>query len=482
MIVEIQELYLTDQRPWVIGFSGGKDSTVVLQLIWQAIAKLPVDQREKPIYVISSDTLVENPILVERLELTIERINETAKKQNMPFVAQLVQRPTKDSFWVCLIGKGYPAPNQSFRWCTQRLKIDPSNRFIKEVGDCILVLGVRSDESITRKRSIEKHSIEGQLLKEHKITGVDVYAPIENWVTADVWTYLQSEKNPWGDNNNDLYEIYSVGDSCPFTVDRASGCGNNRFGCWTCTLIKTDKSMEDLINENDNNKWLIPLYEFRNKLMKTLEKRKQFKNDFGTYVTAPYLFSARKQLLLELLEIQKEVQRFKPELIIISEDEIKEIRKIWSLWDNRGVFTTNEKELLIELFGFDPINNDTWWATYRGLTIRVNFTHEEDDYGQTLSWIQVDANKEAVFAFLYFCIWKYRDLFKTCLYAYSSLETEYDPSKVFCFGFSTNPHRRGYKTPTNTQIEAFLSIKEQTTIDQWLTVYNTKKSLGVRES
>ncbi|WP_258958194.1 hypothetical protein [Acinetobacter colistiniresistens] len=53
----IQEVYLSDQRPWVVGYSGGKDSTCALQLVWNALALLPTEKRQKPVYVISSDTL-----------------------------------------------------------------------------------------------------------------------------------------------------------------------------------------------------------------------------------------------------------------------------------------------------------------------------------------------------------------------------------------------------------------------------------------
>ena len=60
---EIQLLYASDNIPWVLGYSGGKDSTAVVQIVWEAIAELPNDERKKPIYVITTDTLVENPVV-----------------------------------------------------------------------------------------------------------------------------------------------------------------------------------------------------------------------------------------------------------------------------------------------------------------------------------------------------------------------------------------------------------------------------------
>ena len=70
----IQEVYLSDQRPWVVGYSGGKDSTCALQLVWNALEKLPAEQRQKPVYVISSDTLVETPIIVRYIDKNLENI------------------------------------------------------------------------------------------------------------------------------------------------------------------------------------------------------------------------------------------------------------------------------------------------------------------------------------------------------------------------------------------------------------------------
>jgi len=38
---EVREVYLSDNRPWILGFSGGKDSTCMVQLVWNAISDLP---------------------------------------------------------------------------------------------------------------------------------------------------------------------------------------------------------------------------------------------------------------------------------------------------------------------------------------------------------------------------------------------------------------------------------------------------------
>ena len=110
-------------------------------------AELSEEKRTKPIFVISSDTLVETPVIVDYITTTHDRINDAAKKQKLPITAsKLIPRIT-DTFWVNLIGKGYPAPSTQFRWCTERLKIRTSDRFILEnvtkYGEVVMVLGVQ---------------------------------------------------------------------------------------------------------------------------------------------------------------------------------------------------------------------------------------------------------------------------------------------------------------------------------------------------
>jgi len=179
---EIRQNYLKYDYPWVIGYSGGKDSTATLQLVWYALAQLPPEQRTKPVYVISTDTLVETPMIVDYTLETIRLLNQEAKKRNMPFVAQKLSPILDDTFWVNLLGRGYPAPNSGFRWCTERLKINPSNRFIlskvAEHGEVILVLGSRRGESATRDQVLNMHRMTlkfcakltgGQLLSERQV-------------------------------------------------------------------------------------------------------------------------------------------------------------------------------------------------------------------------------------------------------------------------------------------------------------------------
>ena len=349
---EIKELYLSDKRPWVIGFSGGKDSTTCVQLIWYALSELPVEKRDKPVYIISANTLVESTILVNYMEEIHKKINQTAKKEEMPFYARHVLPKTEDSFWVSLLGKGYPAPQRMFRWCTDRLKIKPADTFIlekvSEFGEVILVLGVRKAESTTRAQVMSLYKIKDSILSRHsKFPQAFVYTPIENFSVDDVWTYLLQKKSPWGANNRELLSIYtskSAGE-CPLVVDKTTpSCGGSRFGCWTCTVVSKDTSTQNLIESGET--WMKPLIEIRDYLHSTTnperkaefrdykgrQGRVRFKSDgSGVIARGPYKLSFCKDLFRKLLEAQKRIDREKPgtDFKVITPEEIHVIRKIW---------------------------------------------------------------------------------------------------------------------------------------------------------
>ena len=348
---EVQEIYLSDQRPWVIGYSGGKDSTTALQLIWYALAELPPEKRTKVVYVISTDTLVETPVVVDYVVQTLKRINEAAGKEKMPFKTERLKPLIEQSFWVNLIGRGYPAPQQRFRWCTERLKIDPSNRFIidqlSKYGEVVLVLGTRRQESDSRAHSMYLYEIPHSVLSRHShFPRAYVYTPIRDWTTNDVWDYLLQVSSPWGNNNRDLVALYrSAQGECPLVVDDTTpSCGNSRFGCWVCTVVEKDKSITALVDSGET--WLQPLLEIRNFLAQTQDPRLKpfyreykrrsgivsFKSDgSGVISRGPYKLQFCKQLLTMVLNAQIAVRNKGPDpkIQLIMPEELYEIRRIW---------------------------------------------------------------------------------------------------------------------------------------------------------
>jgi DNA sulfur modification protein DndC len=349
---EIQSLYRADERPWVVGYSGGKDSTCALQLIWNALADLPRESLHKPIYVISSDTLVETPVIVGYIDRTLAQIETAAKQQGLPIHTQKVSPTVQRSFWVNLIGRGYPAPTKRFRWCTERLKIEPANDFIRqrvtEFGEVVMVLGVRASESSTRAQVMSLHRIKGSRLSRHtSLLNAFVYAPIEAFSIDDVWTYLLQVPSPWGSDNRDLVALYRNAQSgeCPLVVDDTTpSCGNSRFGCWVCTVVQKDRAMEAMIDSGEE--WLEPLLEFRDMLAETQDPaKKRLYRDFrrrsgqvdfirgtDTPVPGPYTLEFRRTLLRRLLETQVRIQNDAPPgeaTLLIHDAELHEIRRIW---------------------------------------------------------------------------------------------------------------------------------------------------------
>ena len=152
----LRHLYLEDPRPWLVGFSGGKDSTMLASLIVEVVADIPDDQRKKPVAILCTDTRVEIPAIVEMVEGTLARIQRLSQQNSLNIEVNLLKPPPEQSFWVNIIGRGYPPPNRTFRWCTQRLKIDPVTTFVQQRmghwSEAILHLGARRAKARPARR------------------------------------------------------------------------------------------------------------------------------------------------------------------------------------------------------------------------------------------------------------------------------------------------------------------------------------------
>lgn len=350
----IQKLYLEDNRSWIIGFSGGKDSTVILSLVYFALSKLPKEKLTKPIHVVCSDTLVETPVIVNLIKDTLALVEQGGQEAGIPISTQMVVPKKEQTFWVNLLGKGYPAPTRSFRWCTERMKINPVSEFIEEkvskFGEVIVVLGTRKQESASRAQSIAKHSIDGSELATHgSLPNAFTYMPIEDWSADEVWEYLLSAPTPWGGSNQVLFEMYKGSNQgeCPLVIDKSTqSCGNSRFGCWTCTVVTEDKALHGLIESGMD--WMQPFLDFRNMLYKTtlIENKNEYRNyrrrsgkiDLSTnlnadgslkYVPGPYWMKYRQQWVKDLLVMQKAIDEQGYDHIAITDEELIEIRKEW---------------------------------------------------------------------------------------------------------------------------------------------------------
>ena len=363
----------TSDRPWIIGFSGGKDSTVLLTLVWRALEKVRKEmpypyQLRRPVYVVCVDTMVENPIIEEYIDDVLSKIEKAARDRQLPIFVQKTMPKIEATYWVNVLGKGYPVPNSVFRWCTDKLKIRPTLSFITEQvdekGEAIILIGTRSSESSNRARTVKRHEIKGKRLTKHtNHPNTYVYSPIKELMLEEIWYIINAFPSPWGYDNSKLFQIYANASAddyeCPTVVTNKShsSCGQSRFGCWTCTVVKEDKSMSALIKSGE--KWMQPLLDFRNKLeaeRNISENRLTTRRNGQHAVTEDghnqgnYTPEYRAKKLRELLELQKKIQETKPFVELITNQELIAIQVYWY---RDGVFDFKVAEIFAKIYDRD---------------------------------------------------------------------------------------------------------------------------------
>ncbi len=347
---DIQKAYFENNRPWIVAYSGGKDSTLLLQLVCEILISLPKTERLKEVHVISNDTLVESPLVIKHLDKNLKLLEKFKNKYKLPLHVVKTVPDTRDSFWVNLIGKGYIPPTRNFRWCTPKMKITPTEKYIKRVigsnEETVLLLGVRKSESINRRKSIAKHSTGSRYNPHSTLDGCFIYTPIVDIDDEEIWHILLQRPPVWGVSNRDLITLYknAKGGECPLIIseDDAPSCGSTspRFGCWTCTVVSKDRSLEGLVDSGfdefepllDFRDWLIVLREnSSNRLAVRRNGKVKFRSN-GNRVYGPFKIEVRREILKRLKDLEKEVKK---ELIKESEEFL--IERIWEEDNIKGV-------------------------------------------------------------------------------------------------------------------------------------------------
>jgi DNA sulfur modification protein DndC len=313
-------------------------------LIFDAVLSIPAGQRKKPVSILCTDTRVEIPAIVEMVEGTLARMQKFSQHNDLNIEVNLLRPPPEQSFWVNIIGRGYPPPNRTFRWCTQRLKIDPVNVIVNQRlghwGEAILHLGARRAESSSRAQTMAGRATQNGLRRHPDLPRVWVANPIEFLTTEDVWAYLLQKPNAWGGDNRALYKLYAnaANGECPIQIDTGTpACGNSRFGCWTCTVVDRDKASEGLLAAGDER--MEHLIEFRETLLEFRDPENGWRDSRrmnGNEGPGPLLIKGRRELLKRLLKLQEETG-----LPLITPEELLLIQKLWKAArdpdDGRGV-------------------------------------------------------------------------------------------------------------------------------------------------
>lgn len=393
IVNEIIMVYKHDNRPWLIGYSGGKDSSLLVSLVYEAITRIDEQERTKKVYIITSDTMVENPIVKKYMHSSSIQINEASKRDKLNIEAHILYPEVNKTFWSLVIGLGYPTPEApGFRWCTERLKINPMNAFveakIKENGEIIILLGVRKAESLARKNSITAREIEGKLLNMHNdIDNAYVYNPLTEISNETVWEFLLKDNgvSPWGANLKYLFSLYqgeNLGEEKSvigeIDKDKIPVTGNSRFGCWCCTIVKEDKSLQNFINKGSVE--LIPLRDFRNWLISIRYDsylRDHKRRDGTVYKTAdgkiglgPFTLKTRNEILKKLLQLQKDTG-----FELITDDELKAIDK---MWDVEGDLT---RRMLVNTY-YEVFGTRLSWDVYKFPLFQDNVIKEIENIAE----------------------------------------------------------------------------------------------------
>ena len=340
---QIREEYAEPQgKPWIIGFSGGKDSTLVAHLVVEHLVSLPRSERTRTVHVVANDTLVESPLVMEHVRIGLTEIDKAARAFDLPLVVATTAPEQDQTFWVNLIGRGYPSPNRSFRWCTDRMKIQPTSNYIREQasisGEVILLLGVRRKESAARAGVAARYDNGSRLNRHNDLPGCLVFRPILELDTDDVWEFLAENRPPWGGSHDRLIQLYrnAGGGECPVVTSTADapscGTASSRFGCWTCTVVEKDKSLAGFVDSGfdqfmpllDFRDWLV---EIRNDPTRRLARRRNGRVTItknGVFVPGPFNMATRREILDRLVALQVQ-----SEMVLIAQSEIERIRELW---------------------------------------------------------------------------------------------------------------------------------------------------------
>lgn len=293
-------------RRWYVMYSGGKDSTAALVLTLEALK-----DADASVEVLYCDTQLEIPTLHQFAQEFLQFLAGRGIKTTV-----LTPDP-EESFWVQVIGKGYPMPHNGFRWCTARLKVRPVERYMKTLAQHepqgLVVTGVRFGESDARdlrlKLSCSRGGECGQGIwfEESGRLGLGYFSPIVIWRECDVWDFLSFVAPSWGYPTAGLSAVYRGRET--------------RFGCWTCSVVSQDRTMQKIVVVQPE--WR-PLLEFRNWLVAFTRDpaNRVYKRDGSP---GRLTMAARQEILQRLLAVQATVG-----MSIVSDAELASIRALWS--------------------------------------------------------------------------------------------------------------------------------------------------------
>ncbi|PZD95214.1 hypothetical protein DNH61_11685 [Paenibacillus sambharensis] len=275
-IAEILKAYTNEaiEGPFNVAYSGGKDSTVTLALVMRALMMLPREKWTRRIYITSAQTFLDLTTDATKQNEFV-KIQKLIDKQQLPMEIAEVSAKPGSTILDCILGKGYPLPHSNDKWCTHKAKIEPQERFMKEKQFALAVVGTRIAESKQRAETIGSMAAEGDVFyaerkdKKGKVVATSLQ-PIVHFTTEDVWTYLATEKTPWGDAE-EISQLYKdATGECGLRRRKAGkdetgdACGA-RFGCVICPVVTIDRSTQELSKKKP---WFQPYADLRDTMIR----------------------------------------------------------------------------------------------------------------------------------------------------------------------------------------------------------------------
>jgi len=313
---------------WVIGFSGGKDSTALLKVFVaaaQASRTLP-----RLIDVIYCDTGVENPVLDTYVKTLLGKLALEFAHASLPFRTTILKAPVANRFFVKLIGRGYPPPTNSFRWCTKNLRIRPVATFIRKaaVGSAVVALGMRRAESQQRDRSLARSGGDVWQMQMEGGRQYRMFLPILDLDVYEVWRAVFELSDPKSIDAKALAVLYrGAAGECPIIrAPQAPPCASGRFGCWTCTVVRKDRSSRSLVDAG--HRYLLPYLEFRDWLAEIRNDgdRRWPTRRNGRAGAGPFTLETRVEIFDRLKKLERTVG-----VELLPKEERDEIGRLWEL-------------------------------------------------------------------------------------------------------------------------------------------------------
>jgi len=282
--------------------------------------------RPNTIEIVYCDTGVENPVL----DAYVKKVLANIRQESPIFNVHLLKAPIHDRYFVKIIGRGYPPPTKSFRWCTNGLRIRPVSRFISHLDPArsVLVLGTRMNESSQRDRVIARQTDPYGQKQSEGSDSYDVFAPVVEMSLEEIWDAVFFLSTPMAIDPMELERLYrGASGECPTVkAPTAAPCGSGRFGCWTCTVVRQDKSAKELINSGHSE--LRHYLAFRNWLaeLRNDPKARWPRRRNGNEGLGPFTIEARKEILGRLDSLE---DRLRAE--ILAPEERGAIASLWNL-------------------------------------------------------------------------------------------------------------------------------------------------------